>query len=159
MVLRILPNRDRERLRSPSPPTPPGIRITYQGGSVALVGHLTNWMFRTSCQSEVDTQTSGLHDGRLSLRSQTSLTCPPYRSGLHYTVSWLQIDAHRTAGFPVMVVKHHPYLRDSMYLLCPLLTSAIWSGSIALPSAGFSRKRLTAAYGRSPGVRHVTFDA
>ena len=31
------PNRDREGPRSPSPPTPPGIRITYQGGSADSV--------------------------------------------------------------------------------------------------------------------------
>jgi hypothetical protein len=31
------PNRDRARPRDPAPPTPPGIRITYHGGSVEMI--------------------------------------------------------------------------------------------------------------------------
>jgi hypothetical protein len=35
----VEPNRDRGWPHGRSPPTPPGIRITYQGGSVGLIGH------------------------------------------------------------------------------------------------------------------------
>ena len=61
-----------------------------------------NRMFRSVCQSD----TIALLEGqpqlfcRLIAHSLLRLTYPPYRSGLQYTVSWLQVEAHRTAGFP-----------------------------------------------------------
>ncbi len=53
-----------------------------------------------------------------------------------------------------MAVKHHPYLRNSVYLLCHLLTSTIRSSSIALTSAMQSvASGWQWQYGRPPGVR------
>jgi len=42
-------NRDRERPRGPSPPTPPGIRITYQGDSVDCFGIAADRGFGILC--------------------------------------------------------------------------------------------------------------
>ncbi len=53
-----------------------------------------------------------------------------------------------------MAVKHHPYLRNSVYLLCHLLTATIRSSSIALTSAMQSvASGWQWQYGRPPGVR------
>jgi len=83
---------------------------------------------------------------RLIAHSLLRLTYPPYRSGLQYTVSWLQVEAHRTAGFP----KHGRKAPSiPVKLNVPTMPSADSCHSVKVDCSPFShaisRKRLAMA--------------
>ena len=165
-------NWDREEPHGPPPPTPPGIRITYQGGSVDYSGPCAGQlgvqpdrrsrpfasplglghhaMRRCKVSSPVHPLTLSYRSG-LQRRHNHKLT--PFRSRVSATCSFDMQSGFlvRPCGLPLRSV--------SFLLLCLLLTSPMRSGLIAQPSASFSRTRRPRAHGRSPGVRHRAFRA
>jgi len=63
MTLRlVIANRDREGPHDPSPPTPPGVRITYHGGSVAITFGSTNKCLARGLTPRKSYAMPGTHD-------------------------------------------------------------------------------------------------
>jgi hypothetical protein len=128
-------NRDRGEPHGSSPPTPPGIRITYQAVRSILLPPIK----AAGC----------------SVRLTQHSLCSPV-TGRHHNKRAGVMSTPQPAYYPSQ--PFGPSSR-SAELLCPLLTSPLRSGPIAQPSASFSRTRHPRAQGRSPGVRHRTFHA
>ncbi len=161
-------NRDRGEPCGSSPPTPPGIRITYQGGSVDYSGpcadqpgvqperrsgpfasplgpsHHAVRRFKACCSFHLLT-----FSYRSGLQRRHNRKLFPFRPRVSATCSF-----DMQGGFLVRPCRL-PLRSVSFLLVCPLLTSLMRSGSIALPSA----PPTGGAHERPPGVRHRAFRA